>query len=85
MPPNLHAVLGASSASRWLVCTPSARLCERLNERFGGETSPYAAEGTKAHALAEIKVRYAYYQADGMDVSRFSRMTAEEQKEYLGV
>ena len=41
MPPSLHAVLGASSAHRWLVCTPSARLCERLNARFGSESSPY--------------------------------------------
>ena len=53
MPPSLHAVLGASSAHRWLICTPSARLCEKLTSRFGSESSPYAAEGTKAHALAE--------------------------------
>jgi len=47
MPPVGHAVLGASSAHRWLVCTPSARLSERLNERFGKQESVYAAEGTR--------------------------------------
>lgn len=85
MPPSLHAVLGASSAKRWLTCTPSARLCEKLTARFGAETSPYAAEGTKAHALAEMKVRLAYYEADGMTAARHSRMTAEEQAAYLGI
>ena len=85
MPPSLHAVLGASSAHRWLVCTPSARLCEKLTSRFGNESSPYAAEGTKAHALAEIKVRLAYYKADGMTAAKHSRMSPEQQKAYLGI
>ena len=85
MPPSLHAVLGASSAHRWLVCTPSARLCEKLTSRFGSESSPYAAEGTKAHALAEMKVRLAYYKADGMTAAKHSRMSPEQQKAYLGI
>ena len=85
MPPSLHAVLGASSAHRWLVCTPSARLCEKLTSRFGSESSPYAAEGTKAHALAEMKVRLAYYKADGMTASKHSRMSPEQQEAYLGI
>ena len=85
MPPSLHAVLGASSAHRWLVCTPSARLCEKLTSRFGNESSPYAAEGTKAHALAEIKVRLAYYKADGMTAAKHSRMSPAQQEAYLGI
>ena len=85
MPPSLHAVLGASSAHRWLICTPSARLCEKLASRFGSETSPYAAEGTKAHALAEMKVRLAYYKADGMTAAKHSRMSPEQQEAYLGI
>ena len=44
-----HALLGASSSARWLVCTPSAR----LEAMFPDEQSPYAAEGTVAHDLAE--------------------------------
>ena len=85
MPPSLHAVLGASSAHRWLVCTPSARLAESLNNRFGSKTSSFAEEGTKAHALAEIKVRRAVYEADGMTTAKYSRLTTEERDAYTGI
>ena len=85
MPPQLHAVLGASSAKRWLTCTPSARLGERLTSRFGSESSPYAQEGTKAHALAEIKVRKAFYAAAGMTTTVYSRMSEEERDAYTGI
>ena len=85
MPPQLHAILGASSAKRWLTCTPSARLGERLTSRFGSESSPYAQEGTKAHALAEIKVRKAFYAADGMTTTVYSRMSQEERDAYTGI
>lgn len=44
-----HALLSASSANRWLVCTPSAVLAWKEPEA----TSIYAEEGTKAHAAAE--------------------------------
>lgn len=44
-----HAVLSASASHRWLMCTPSAR----LERNFEDTTSPYAEEGTKAHALVE--------------------------------
>lgn len=44
-----HAILSASGAYRWLKCTPSAR----LERQFKDEQSPYAAEGTRAHAAAE--------------------------------
>lgn len=54
-----HALLGASSAHRWLNCTRSAR----LEEQAPDTTSPAAAEGTLAHALAEAKVRHYYYPA----------------------
>ena len=50
-----HALLSASSAHRWLKCTPSAR----FEEQFANETSPYAAEGTHAHKLAEIRLKQA--------------------------
>ena len=85
MPPSLHAVLGASSAKRWLTCTPSARLAEKMNARFGSQTSEYAREGTKAHELAEIKVRLAYYKADGMTAAKHAAMTPEEQDAYVGI
>ena len=52
MPPVKHALLSASSASRWLVCTAAPRFEERLPER----TSEYAEEGRLAHAIGELKV-----------------------------
>lgn len=55
-----HALLSASGAHRWLVCTPSAR----LEEQFPDTSSEAAAEGTLAHELAEAKVRNYFYPAD---------------------
>jgi hypothetical protein len=52
-----HAILSASQAHRWLVCTPSARL---ELEEGQDECSVYAAEGTAAHELAEIKLSYRF-------------------------
>lgn len=54
MPPLKHALLGASSAARWIACPPSARATEHLPE----ETSKYAVEGTRAHELCEKALRY---------------------------
>lgn len=56
---SAHAILSPSSAKRWLTCPPSARLCEKLAKRFGDKATPYALEGTKAHTLAELKLRHA--------------------------
>lgn len=52
MPPSKHALLGASSAHRWLACTPSAR----LEQGFEDKPSEFAAEGTLAHAVAEARL-----------------------------
>lgn len=48
-----HALLSPSGASRWLACTPSARL-EKL---FEDTSSTAAAEGTLAHAIGELLIR----------------------------
>lgn len=48
-----HARLSASGAHRWMACTPSAK----LEENFPDTGSVYAAEGTLAHSVAELKVR----------------------------
>lgn len=53
-----HALLSASSAHRWMACTPSAR----LEEQFPDTGSEAADEGTLAHELAELKLRH-YAQA----------------------
>lgn len=47
-----HAILSASGAYRWLKCTPSAQ----LERQFPDEKSEYAAEGSFAHAFAELKL-----------------------------
>lgn len=53
MPPEKHALLGASSAHRWLNCPGSARLTEHMPDT----TSPYAEAGRLAHEIAELKAR----------------------------
>lgn len=54
-----HALLSPSGAHRWLHCTPSARLEASLPEpkRKPGQKD-FSAEGTLAHSMAEIKLRY---------------------------
>lgn len=65
--PKQHALLSASSSSRWLNCTPSAV----LESHEPDTSSPFAEEGTRAHALAEKKLkswiksnRKTHYKAD---------------------
>ena len=53
-----HALLSASSADKWLHCTPSARLEARFEDRAGES----AAEGTLAHELAEKKAKLYFGQ-----------------------
>ena len=53
MATSRHALLSPSSAHRWLNCTPSARLEEKVEDHG----SAFAEEGTCAHALCEIKLR----------------------------
>ncbi|MBP3469729.1 MAG: DUF2800 domain-containing protein [Lachnospiraceae bacterium] len=47
-----HALLSASSAKKWIHCTPSARLEDSIPD----EESPYAAEGTLAHDICDLKL-----------------------------
>lgn len=55
-----HALLSASSAHRWLYCTPSAR----LEEQFPDRETDAAREGTLAHKLAELKLRHYFFTQD---------------------
>lgn len=52
MAPSGHALLGPSSAHRWMHCTPSAV----LESHFPSTTSKYAEEGTLAHAIVEERL-----------------------------
>lgn len=47
-----HAILSASGAYRWMACPPSAR----LELEFPDSKSEYAAEGTFAHELGELRL-----------------------------
>lgn len=72
-----HALLSASGAHRWLVCTPSAR----LEEQFPDTSSGAAAEGTLAHELAEAKVRNYFYPADFSKRKLTSFIKKQKEKE----
>lgn len=52
--PTGHTLLSPSSAHRWLICTP----CAKLESNEPGISSVYAQEGIEAHALAELKLSY---------------------------
>jgi len=49
-----HAILSPSGASKWLTCTPSAR----LEAQFPESKSTYADEGTLAHSLGELMISH---------------------------
>lgn len=49
-----HAYLSPSSAEKWLTCTPSVK----LEQQFKPVVSDYAEEGTLAHRLGELMIRY---------------------------
>ncbi|WP_446923914.1 DUF2800 domain-containing protein, partial [Klebsiella pneumoniae] len=66
MPVGNHALLGASSAHRWLVCPPLARLEEKIKDRG----SSFAEEGTAAHELAELqRVDFTKWVPEGFGTS----------------
>lgn len=44
-----HALCSASSGARWIACPPSAK----LNAEASDQGSPYAQQGTEAHAVCE--------------------------------
>lgn len=53
MAPERHALLGPSSAARWLACPSSAR----LEAAVPNEGTRYTREGTLAHAICELKLQ----------------------------
>ncbi len=80
-----HALLSASSSHRWLVCTPSAR----LEQQFEDEQSPYAAEGTMAHALAETLLNRLLfdtnYDESEAEPVNYSREMTEAVSQYVDI
>lgn len=78
--PDKHALLGPSGADKWLHCPPSAK----KELEYPDEGSPYAAEGTKAHSLAETKLN-SYLQKAPMPVGddREMERCTNDYKDYV--
>lgn len=77
--------MSASSSYRWLRCTPSA--C--LEQQFEDEQSPYAAEGTMAHALAETLLNRLLfdtnYDESEAEPVNYSREMTEAVSQYVDI
>lgn len=69
-----HALLSASGASRWLNCTPSARLEEKFQE---SKQTIYAEEGTLAHEFGQINIQFEAKQIDakihGLEIKKLRK------------
>jgi len=70
-----HAILSASASHRWMTCTPSAQ----LEQQFPDIKSEYAAEGTFAHALAELRLSRAV--ANTIKPSAYKKKLGEMKKD----
>lgn len=71
-----HALLSASGASRWMACTPSAR----LEQNFKNKTSEEAERGTLAHELGELKLRK---ELEGLSTRSFNSKVKKIQENEL--
>ena len=73
-----HALLSASSAHRWMICTPSAV----LEAQFPDTTSENAKEGTLAHELCELKLQH-YFHTESFSKRKYSAAVKKLQKDEL--
>lgn len=82
-----HAVLSASGAHRWMVCTPSAQA--EVASGIPDKSSEFAEEGTFAHELSELHFSHQFQGlSDRAFNSKLKRMKAnpyysEELHEYV--
>lgn len=74
-----HAILSASGASRWLNCTPSARLEDEYGKRTG---SVFSREGTLAHEMAEVLLN-ATNVASKMKAIEANELYTEDMPDYV--
>lgn len=83
--PEVHAKLSASGSSRWINCPGSVK----LEAGFPDKSSPYAAEGTLAHSVAELKLNKYFKKGIGpkkyksqMDVFKVSEYWDRSMDDY---
>lgn len=70
-----HALLSASSAHRWLVCTAAPK----FEATFPDTTSEYAREGTLAHEICELKLtKYVTAMAKGTYTKKLNALKKHE-------
>jgi hypothetical protein len=81
-----HAILSPSGASRWLSCTPSAR----LEQTFPDRSNDAADEGTAAHKLAEIELKFMFgfttaqqYRNERADFVKTSKWYCQDMANYI--
>lgn len=67
--------LAASSATRWLTCTPSVLMVSKIPKP---KSTSYAAEGTLAHEFAELMLSYEL----GRKETKYYRRELEELRQH---
>lgn len=77
--PGSHAVLAPSAAERWISCPASVRVVAKLPREID---SPYAAEGTAAHALGELHLRFALGDRKPADERKVATAVKRWRKDY---
>lgn len=76
-----HAKLSASGATRWMTCPKSVD----LEEMFPDPGSEYAAEGTKAHEVAEVLLKALLGVIDSADAEeRMNALAPDTEMYYCG-
>lgn len=75
MAAETHAVLSASGADRWIHCPGSVALTKDMPDTG----SEYAAEGSLAHAIAELKMRKQFLEPMGRGIftRRMNKLKAD--------
>lgn len=76
-----HARLSPSASHRWINCPGSVHLAEQCPPQTG---SAYTAEGTEAHALAELKLRKFNEEGTGDFFDKKLEKSRSESEYYCG-
>lgn len=78
--PSKHARCSASAAYRWINCPGSVALSDQCQDPG---SSNYADEGTLAHAVAELKLRYEIGELSDLEYQE-QRIALQENAYYTG-